>query len=62
LKNFQNAQKLPAMKLEKRIGEKIIIKDNDKKPLEQMFESDYKRRLKLNYKTLGLRNENLEYI
>jgi aspartyl-tRNA synthetase len=62
LKNFQNAQKLPAMKLEKRIGEKIIIKDNDKKPLEQMFESDYKRRLKLNYKTLGLRNENLDYI
>ena len=62
MKNFQNAQKLPAMKLEKRIGEKIIIKDNDKKPLEQMFESDYKRRLKLNYKTLGLRNENLDYI
>ena len=50
------------MKLEKRIGEKVIIKDNDKKPLEQMFESDYKRRLKLNYKTLGLRNENLDYI
>ena len=62
MKNFQNAQKLPAMKLEKRIGEKVIIKDNDKKPLEQMFESDYKRRLKLNYKTLGLRNENLDYI